>query len=400
MIKTITLDGLTSVTIKQSAYDMARFCWVNNRSGSDIFMSCTDPQCTENADGVKHIPAGEHGMLDTESYETLYIKGSGMVNIETSPFAVCPFGEGKKGGGASLSGSASYTISNAVDYPLLGLNLYGKSVQDGVPSPENPVEIVSVVEPTVNIEIPCIYDNFNLGYISNSLGLIENKFWRVNAEYIKTNGAKKVSVDIQLSNVIRNYLTFCDKNGGYISKVELSNNGKSYIDIPDNSSIEGFYFSVNKVSFETDWNNHIIINLVKHTLTLSNTLNAIPVSSGGNVTIDGQGYIADYKDYGAGKYHRLVDPDKLDPTVSIVDNLELQLASEEITDIPETEMQAYRQLQTYNGVTNISNDKGAGLSVEYCTNKMLSECVLPITTGLQKQIDELQAAILSLGSNI
>ena len=100
MIKTLTLDGLTSVTIKQSAYDMARFCWVNNRSDSDVYISCTDAQCTENSDGVKRIPAGEHGMLDTESYETLYIKGSGMVNIETSPFAVCPFGEGKKGGGS------------------------------------------------------------------------------------------------------------------------------------------------------------------------------------------------------------------------------------------------------------------------------------------------------------
>lgn len=88
MIKTLTLDGLTSVTIKQSAYDMARFCWVNNRSDSDIFISCKDAQCTENADEVKCIPAGEYGMIDTESYEVLYIKGSGMVNIETSPFAV------------------------------------------------------------------------------------------------------------------------------------------------------------------------------------------------------------------------------------------------------------------------------------------------------------------------
>lgn len=59
MIKTLTLDGLTSVTIKQSAYDMARFCWVNNRSGSDIFMSCTDVLCTENADNALRVPAGE-----------------------------------------------------------------------------------------------------------------------------------------------------------------------------------------------------------------------------------------------------------------------------------------------------------------------------------------------------
>lgn len=105
-------------------------------------------------------------------------------------------------------------------------------------------------------------------------------------------------------------------------------------------------------------------------------------------------------DFGEGKYHRLVDPDKLDPTISIVDNLDLLLETEEITDIPETELQAYRQLQTYNGITNISNDGGADMDVSYCTNKMLSKYVMPITTGLQKQIDELKAAVLSLGGNI
>ena len=47
-------------------------------------------------------------------------------------------------GGETVSGESSYTISNAVDYPLLGLNLYGKSVQDGTPTPDAPVDIVSV----------------------------------------------------------------------------------------------------------------------------------------------------------------------------------------------------------------------------------------------------------------
>lgn len=43
------------------------------------------------------------------------------------------------------------------------------------------------------------------------------------------------------------------------------------------------------------------------TVTLSYTLNAIPVSSGGNVTIDGQQYIADYVDAERGKLVRMVD---------------------------------------------------------------------------------------------
>ena len=51
---------------------------------------------------------------------------------------------GNKGDIKSKNGESSYTITDAVDFPVLGLNLYGKSVQDGTPTPENPVDIVSV----------------------------------------------------------------------------------------------------------------------------------------------------------------------------------------------------------------------------------------------------------------
>ena len=47
-------------------------------------------------------------------------------------------------GGKTVEKSASYTLDNAVDYPLIDLRLYGKSTQDGVPTPDAPVDIVSV----------------------------------------------------------------------------------------------------------------------------------------------------------------------------------------------------------------------------------------------------------------
>ena len=100
MTKTINLDGLTSVKIKQSAYDMARFCWIKNLSEADAFASCVNAECTENADEVRRISAGEFGMLDTESYETLYLNGSGAVEIVASALLVCPFDRGGKGGGS------------------------------------------------------------------------------------------------------------------------------------------------------------------------------------------------------------------------------------------------------------------------------------------------------------
>lgn len=87
--------------------------------------------------------------------------------------------------------------------------------------------------------------------------------------------------------------------------------------------------------------------------TLPYTLNAIPVSSGGNVTIDGQQYIADYVDVEKKQIHRFVDPSKLDPTVSIVDNTDLLLSSEEVTDLTDEEVQAFKDMVTYYPTTNV-----------------------------------------------
>lgn len=86
MIKTITIDGNTSVKIKQSPHDMDRYCCVENHSEADMFASCTDSQCTENADGVARISAGGYKIIDTESYETLYLRGSGEVELTTSAY--------------------------------------------------------------------------------------------------------------------------------------------------------------------------------------------------------------------------------------------------------------------------------------------------------------------------
>lgn len=90
-------------------------------------------------------------------------------------------------------------------------------------------------------------------------------------------------------------------------------------------------------------------------VTLNNiTLNAIPVSSGGNITIDGQQYIADYIDVDRGKLVRRVDSSKLDNTQSIVDKTEWSLAEPQETDLTIEQAQALKELATYYHVTNIS----------------------------------------------
>ena len=84
------------------------------------------------------------------------------------------------------------------------------------------------------------------------------------------------------------------------------------------------------------------------------TLNAIPVTSGGNVTIDGQQYIADYVDGERGKLVKMVDSSKLDNTQSIVNKTEWLLAEPQETDLTKEEITAFKALATYYPVTNIS----------------------------------------------
>lgn len=106
-------------------------------------------------------------------------------------------------------------ITDSDNGKIQDMMLYGKSSQDGTPSPENPVEIKSVVNPTIKV----------------------------------TN-----------------------KDGLKVQSVTLNNI----------------------------------------------TLNAISVSSGGNVTIDGKQYIADYVDVERGKYVQMIQTDKVQSNITWV----------------------------------------------------------------------------------
>lgn len=90
------------------------------------------------------------------------------------------------------------------------------------------------------------------------------------------------------------------------------------------------------------------------TVTLPYTLNAIPVSSGGNVTIDDQQYVADYVDVERGKLVKVVDSSKLDNTQSIVNKTEWLLAEPQEIDLTQEEVQTLKTLATYYPTTNIS----------------------------------------------
>lgn len=90
------------------------------------------------------------------------------------------------------------------------------------------------------------------------------------------------------------------------------------------------------------------------TVTLPYTLNAVPVESGGNVTINGQQYVADYVNVERGKLVKMVDSSKLDNTQSIVNKTEWLLAEPQEIDLTTEEITAFKALTTYYPTTNIS----------------------------------------------
>lgn len=257
------------------------------------------------------------------------------------------------------------------------------------PSPNYPQKIKSVVNPTVKV------------FGANILRLNDIKetaFTTTGVTFSVKDGVIKVKGTVLANNDISTDIT------GLISIIELLTlqSGKTYIYNPNpikgaesygcyldftNSATLGFSLvnkNLNKPIKLTDlqakypfilnlilkkgavvdmeWKPQVLLNEVllpyepykEQSIQLPITLNAIPVSSGGNVTINGQQYIADYVNVERGKLVKMVDSSKLDNTQSIVNKTEWLLVEPQEIDLTQKEVQTLKTLATYYPTTNIS----------------------------------------------
>ena len=181
------------------------------------------------------------------------------------------------------------------------------------PSPDYPQEIKSVVNPTIKVCGKNLWDNFK----TLSLGNVE----QINGTYIAT--ADTMQVDITSKSIgarplllkANNAYTFSLKTTVSISSPKFvclrytngeSNNiifkNKNFINFVPKRDVEkvGFILyesvagdKVYDVQLEMGSEATSYELYTEQSVQLPYTLNAIPVSSGGNVTINGQQYIAD-----------------------------------------------------------------------------------------------------------
>ena len=268
-------------------------------------------------------------------------------------------------------------ITDSDNGKIQDMMLYGKSSQDGVPTPYNPVEIKSVVNPTVKVCGENLYPGSDLigltkTYTTDFIPVILHKGkiyfsfdtssdtsdgrYHINAKYfdinkelmggngnesIAGNNISHVSFEFDGTKAGINHETIDLKNVSYV---------KIMFGIYATTATKITYKNIMISATDSDFEPYKPIQ----TVTLPYTLNAIPVESGGNVTIDGQQYIADYVDVERGKLVRMVDSSKLDNTQSIVNKTEWLLAESQEIDLTTEEITAFKALTTYYPTTNIS----------------------------------------------
>lgn len=214
--------------------------------------------------------------------------------------------------GLTVGKSYNFTI-----YPMLELGTEATAYEPYTggqpsPSPDYPQEIKSVVNPIVKVcgknlfdskKFPIILNraiDTNTGKIYESLS---GNYCAIEKYMHFPYSGKKVSFNASMT------LVAYDKDYKFINTVNRNNGqvpiGTMYVrfDIKtaekDKAQIE---LSENATTYEP---------YKEQTIQLPVTLNAIQVSSGGNVTINGQQYIADYVDVERGKLVRMCKYKKL-----------------------------------------------------------------------------------------
>lgn len=210
------------------------------------------------------------------------------------------------------------------------------------PSPDYPQEIKSVVNPTVKVcgknllELPISNKSTQAGITFEVINDSVIKITGINngsraSQYVAYNSQEvKYAKLIPYKNIAITISTYNDdviaglaywlKSENYATVHYKQNKRKCTIDLGEDAKIVPWFFIPQNGTYTNDTvkfgvyygTDELTYDAPKcHTVTLPYTLNAIPVSAGGNVTIDGQQYIADYVDVERGKLVRMVANNRL-----------------------------------------------------------------------------------------
>ncbi len=301
-------------------------------------------------------------------------------------------------------------VDDAFPAPLCGLTVYGKSTQDGTPTPDAPVPIVSAGDGgsvAVKVTGKNLWDNFK----TLSLGNVEQK----KGTYIATTST--MQVDITPASVGARPLrlkagttyTFSLKTTVSISSYKFVclkyTNGESknivfanidFVNFVPERDVENVGFilyetvagdKVYDVQLEMGSKATSYEPYREQLLTLPTPtgLPGIPVASGGNYTDpQGQQWVCDEVDFEKGVKVQRVDKAAFDSTKPLTEQNAI-LATPIETPLTPAELSAYKALTAYAPDTVVQAGDGAGAKLDYQRDvnlvvKNLEDAIASMTT--------------------
>ena len=242
----------------------------------------------------------------------------------------------------SAEGTA-ITVTDASDMAVRGLRIFGKSTQDGVPTPDAPVEIVSVAAPVVTVAgknlIPPTKES------ATAQGITSTPVTDTGTIILNGTAAQEIS-----RIVSQNFPLYPGKYTLSVKDLHVvdGNKDRLYLNAADNSGTIVNYVMTNKpVTFEvtkyilaraalviaggSTYNNEVVSVQLElgdtatayephkpfQTVETTRQLRGIPVASGGNYTdSNGQQWICDEVDLERGVYVQRVGQRVFDGTES------------------------------------------------------------------------------------
>lgn len=305
------------------------------------------------------------------------------------------------------------SVDDAFSSPLCGLTVYGKSTQDGTPTPDSPVPIVSAGDGgSVTVKVT----GKNLMYLPD----IEERTVG-GVTYSVKNGAIKIKgtsqgKSIRLIRGIKLFVGtwFFDPNpvkgteslSCYLDLTNTINRGFSLANNTVNKPVKltelnvkyPFYLNIESTAgsvIDMEWKPQMLLSdkLLPYspyreqllTLPTPNGLPGIPVTSGGNYTDpQGQQWVCDEVDLERGVKVQRIDKAALDYTKPLAEQNAI-LATPIETPLTPDEIAAYKALTAYGPDTVAQAGDGAGIKLGYQRDvnivvKNLEDAIASMTT--------------------
>lgn len=292
------------------------------------------------------------------------------------------------------------SASDAFSAPLCGLTVYGRSTQDGTPSPDNPVPIVSAgdggsvaVKVTGRnlLNIPDGSGTARGVTVTAKDGLISISGTATSSGYAKLDIQPFIAsgVVILSSSITSPKVKLVSETWGVILSLGTADKMSDMATRIVFIVTEGQTYNLTGVKVQLELGTTATAYSPYHeqlfTLPTPNGLPGVPVTSGGNYTDEnGQQWVCDEVDFGKGVKVQRIDKGVFDTTKALAEQNAI-LATPIETPLTPAELAAYKALTTYAPNTVVQAADGAGLKLDYQRDvniviKNLEDAIASMTT--------------------